>query len=86
MDMSEWNGRETADLTYKDVEGDFTAMLIDKGYLNQNDWQQARPLYYIEVKTTTGPCNIRFYMSKHQYKRVSVLKTPLSLKPLTSCR
>ncbi|KAK3941989.1 hypothetical protein QBC46DRAFT_257257 [Diplogelasinospora grovesii] len=69
-DMDAWSGRETADITYEDTEGDFTAMLVDRGYLDQDEWQDARPRYYIEVKTTTGPCGTPFYMSKYQYQRM----------------
>ncbi|KZF20943.1 hypothetical protein L228DRAFT_223072 [Xylona heveae TC161] len=70
-DMHDWNGRETADITYNDTAGELTAMLADCGYLEyDDDWQNASPKYYIEVKTTTGPCHTPFYMSKHQYKRM----------------
>ncbi|KAK5994782.1 hypothetical protein PT974_03165 [Cladobotryum mycophilum] len=69
-DLEPWHGRDTADITYDDTEGDLTAMLIDRGYLDHDDWEDARPRYYIEVKTTTGPCRTPFYMSKHQYQRM----------------
>jgi hypothetical protein len=68
--MEPWLGRETADITYDDIEGDFTAMLIERGYLSRDLWQAARPRYYIEVKATTGALEVPFYMSKNQYKRV----------------
>jgi hypothetical protein len=68
--MEPWHGRETADLIYDDTEGDLTAMLIQRGYLNRDEWQAARPRYYIEVKATTGPLEAPLYMSKNQYKRV----------------
>lgn len=68
--MEPWLGRETADITYNDTEGDFTSMLIEHGYLNRDEWQAARPRYYIEVKATTGPLEAPFFMSKNQYKRV----------------
>jgi hypothetical protein len=70
-DMESWNGAETADITYNDIHGDFTRLLIDKGYLPSAVWQNARPLYYLEVKTTTKECNTRFFMSKSQHQRVS---------------
>jgi hypothetical protein len=70
-DMEPWNGAETADLTYHDTEGNFTRLLIGNGYLPSATWQQARPKYYLEVKTTTKECNTRFFVSGSQYQRVS---------------
>ena len=70
-DMESWKGAETADITYNDIHGNFTRLLIDKGYLPSAVWQNARPFYYLEVKTTTKECNTRFFMSKSQYQRVS---------------
>lgn len=72
-DMEPWYGRETADITYDDRRGDFTALLIDHGYLDADEWEDKRPKYFIEVKTMTGPLGTPFYMSKHQYERVSAL-------------
>ncbi len=69
-DMEAWVGRETADITYSDFDGAFTRLLIDKGYLASETWADARPHYFIEVKTTTGPCSTPFFMSKYQYRRV----------------
>lgn len=74
--MDPWNGRETADLVYNDTEGDLTALLVENGYLDPSRWHTARPNYFIEVKTTTGPLETPFYMSKYQYRRVSVSETP----------
>lgn len=45
--MEPWYGRETADITYDDTEGDFTALLIDNGYLEADEWEDMRPKYYI---------------------------------------
>jgi hypothetical protein len=70
-DMKGWNDPETADITYNDIHGNFTRLLIDKGYLPSAVWQNARPLYYLEVKTTTNECNTRLFMTKSQYQRVS---------------
>jgi hypothetical protein len=53
--------------------GEFTALLIDRGYLDSEEWADKRPKYFIEVKTTTGPLGHPFFMSKRQYERVSVL-------------
>lgn len=66
-----WRHRETADIVYNDVEGQFTEMLIDRGYLRRDEWVDARPKYYIEVKTTTGRCATPFYVSKNQFDLVS---------------
>ncbi|KAH7131532.1 hypothetical protein B0J13DRAFT_529518 [Dactylonectria estremocensis] len=66
--MRPWNRRETADLVYIDTAGHFTDTLIGCGYLDHDQWHGARPKYYIEVKTTTGPCDTPFYMSGNQYQ------------------
>lgn len=71
--MDDWNGRETADITYNDKYGVLTDLLIGQGYLTPNRWRGRRPMYYIEVKATTGHCGMRFFMSKHQYKRMERL-------------
>ncbi|KAF5723346.1 hypothetical protein FMUND_1980 [Fusarium mundagurra] len=66
--LQAWRGRETADLVYIDAEGHLTNTLIGCGYLGHDEWHGARPKYYIEVKTTTGPCSTAFYMSGKQYQ------------------
>ncbi|KAF5589156.1 ATPase-like ATP-binding domain-containing protein [Fusarium pseudocircinatum] len=66
--LQAWRGRETADLVYVDAEGHLTNTLIGCGYLGHDEWHGARPKYYIEVKTTTGPCSTAFYMSGKQYQ------------------
>ncbi|VUC26126.1 unnamed protein product [Clonostachys rosea] len=66
-DMEPWYQRETADIVYQDSQGDFTALLIDNGYLGE-EWRAARPKYLVEVKTSTGPLATPFYMSKNQYR------------------
>jgi len=55
---------------YNDIGGEFTTLLIDKGYLEVDQWANARPRYYIEVKATTKECSTRFFMSKAQYRMV----------------
>jgi hypothetical protein len=82
-DMAAWAGRETADITYSDVEGAFTRLLIDKGYLGAETWAGARPHYFIEVKTTTGSCSTPFFMSRWQYRRVGFIprEPPIPLFP-----
>lgn len=66
--LESWDARETSDLVYDDVEGEFTRLLWDCGYLAEEEWQDACPTYFIEVKTTTGPCDLPFYVSANQYR------------------
>ncbi|KAH1752035.1 hypothetical protein LV164_008598 [Aspergillus fumigatus] len=68
--MKPWYGGETADITYDDTEGIFTALLIDHGFFDAEEWRDKHPKYYIEVKTTTGHLRTPFYMSKYQYERM----------------
>ncbi|KAJ5646964.1 hypothetical protein N7490_003336 [Penicillium lividum] len=72
-DMAPWYGRETADMTYDDMAGEFTALLIDREYLGAEEWADERPKYFIEVKATTGPLDQPFFMSKHQYQRMRAI-------------
>lgn len=69
-DLQVWEGNEAADLVYADTEGHLTNVLIGCGYLDHDEWHRARPKYYIEVKTTTGPCGTPFYISGKQYQLV----------------
>jgi hypothetical protein len=72
--VEEPSKREEADIIYNDTTGVFTQFLLDKLYLKpSNRWKNATPIYYIEVKTTLKECPTKFYMSKSQYRRVSVL-------------
>lgn len=83
-DLEPWRGAETADLTYQDVHGDFTRLLIAQGYLPAEVWEVARPTYYLEVKTTMKNRDRPFFVSGSQYQRVSVTikkRTPLSHTP-----
>lgn len=68
--MQDWPGRETADITYDDRDGVLTAILIAKGYLVEQVWRDSRPKYFMEVKTTTGECSDRLYISSNQYRLV----------------
>ncbi|KAL3459177.1 hypothetical protein BJX64DRAFT_265188 [Aspergillus heterothallicus] len=68
-DLEPWYGRETADITYTDSEGVFTALLIATGYLD-GSWTGAKPDYFLEVKSTTSDCEAPLYVSKAQYDRV----------------
>lgn len=69
-DLRNWPGRETADITYDDEFGILTAILIANGYLVEQVWGDARPKYFIEVKTTTGGCGDRLFVSENQYRLV----------------
>lgn len=77
--ISPWRGKEKADIMYTDNNSTLTGLLIDKGYLPSNIWAGAKPLYYIEVKTTTGSCETPFYMSKYQYNRVNTISSTLRM-------
>lgn len=73
--ISSWGGSETADITYRDDNGALTSFLVDKGYLEGFDVErlrQAKPLYYLEVKSTPYPYETSFFMSNKQYRRVSL--------------
>ncbi|KAJ3494321.1 hypothetical protein NLG97_g4156 [Lecanicillium saksenae] len=66
-DLQPWNNRETSDFVYDDTAGEFTAHLVDRGYLSSSEWGGACPKYFIEVKSTTSVCGTPFYMSGNQY-------------------
>jgi len=69
--MIPWDGfRESADITYDDAQGIITPLLIEKGYLDQGIWENRKPRYFIEVKSTFRDCNTAFYMSHSQYEKV----------------
>lgn len=70
-DLAPWRGNETADIVYTDQASSLTGRLIAHGYLDWH-WAGKNPTYYLEVKTTTGSCDTRFFMSKAQVKRVSL--------------
>jgi hypothetical protein len=84
--MEPLHGAETADIIYKDTEGEFTQLLITNGYLDGSIWAHARPKYFLEVKTTTKECATRFFLSKSQYKRVYLLSERLVASMLTRFR
>ncbi|KAK6840970.1 hypothetical protein PG987_001830 [Apiospora arundinis] len=58
---------ETSDITYDDIDGVLTNLLIDKGYLPAHISSGERIGYSIEVKTTTDACKAPFYMNNAQY-------------------
>jgi hypothetical protein len=70
--MGAWPGRyETSDFLYGDAWSMLTRHLINAGYLDGNVWAGATPEYLIEVKTTTGNSDGRFYISGTQFRLVS---------------
>ena len=73
-DMHEWRGLETADIVYEDCGPDhkLTGFLSRYGRLRDSLVQGASIRYYLEVKTTTGDCSNRFFLSKAQYLRVRI--------------
>ncbi|KIW90948.1 uncharacterized protein Z519_08731 [Cladophialophora bantiana CBS 173.52] len=73
--MDGWLGRETADITYDDASSALTALLIDQGYLARDGEAEKRPIYYIEAKSTIGPCGRPFFIRKFQYQRMQNLST-----------
>lgn len=84
---SAWPGRrETSDLLYQDTWSALTRHLIDTGYLSGNVWAGATPEYLIEVKTTTGNCDDRFYMSSSQFRLVSQPFHLLHYRPLLTSK
>ncbi|OBT74408.1 hypothetical protein VF21_06830 [Pseudogymnoascus sp. 05NY08] len=64
--MRSWTERETSDIVYSDTNSRLTRFLINLGYLDII-WTESKPEYLIEVKTTTGNCADRFFMSHKQY-------------------
>jgi hypothetical protein len=84
-DLHNWVGRETADIVYEDTSGQLAeflgAVCVEPfpARLEGNLKHKKGPFkYYLEVKTTTGECDSRFFMSGAQYKRVRYI-TLLSL-------
>jgi hypothetical protein len=75
--MGNWQGRETADIVYKDQDGSLTRYLREhctggfpEGIREDRDFTTESIEYFLEVKTTTSACHTRFYMSGSQYARV----------------
>jgi len=73
--MKPWIGKEKADIIFDDSEGEFTKLLIERGYLESDAWMDQQPTYFCEVKTTTRDCEERFYVSGAQYRLVSLPRT-----------
>ncbi|KAF2188895.1 hypothetical protein K469DRAFT_748131 [Zopfia rhizophila CBS 207.26] len=70
QNISNWPGRETADIVYRDRTSCLTRLLIEKGYLGESIWEGCTPTYYIEVKTTTSFLETPFFCSQAQYDRM----------------
>ena len=71
-DLEKDNNRSAiADIEYLDDSGRLTQLLIQKGHLARGLWDIERPLYHIEVKTTTSiDWQEPFFMSKAQERHV----------------
>ena len=62
-----------ADIEYLDSTSEFTEFLIEEGHLDREIWNDKRPFYHLEVKTTTSAdWREPFFMSKAQEKHVSL--------------
>ena len=74
-DLEKDNDRSAiADIEYLDCSGKLTKFLTQKGYLAQALWDSERPLYHVEVKTTTSSnWQEPFFMSKYQERHVRAL-------------
>ena len=73
-EMEEWKGLETADIVYEDCGPDHKLTGFLSEHLRRRDslHREANIKYYLEVKTTTGDCSNRFFLSKAQYLRVRI--------------
>lgn len=60
-------------IVYHDREGTLTKLFVEKGYLDASLWLDRRPLYFMDVKSTTGPCDDAFSMSASEYGKVNNL-------------
>jgi hypothetical protein len=75
--ITNWKGRETADIVYEDCDSKLTEWLDYNctgsypAYDYERDFAEQPIEYYFEVKSTTGACGSRFFLSAGQYKRVS---------------
>jgi len=63
-------GPETTDIIYDDIDGNFTNLLIENGYLSRDIWTDQRPYYYIEVKATINELQTPFFVSHYQYNLI----------------
>ena len=70
--LQAWPNLETADIIYDDKGTSLTNVLTQQGYLQEKDWRDRKPKYFIEVKTTTADGDERFSLSGKQYDLVSI--------------
>ena len=79
-DMDGWSGQETADIVYEDCGPDHKLTAFLSRYLLREYSLHEREdiKYYLEVKTTTLDCSMKFYLSKAQYNRVRICVLPCS--------
>ncbi|KAF2825039.1 hypothetical protein CC86DRAFT_420454 [Ophiobolus disseminans] len=75
--ISNWLGRETADLVYKDCTGDLTQYLrahcegsFPSQISERRNFMRDPIEYFLEVKSSTHDYSTRFYMSGGQYTRM----------------
>ncbi|KAL9034865.1 MAG: hypothetical protein Q9214_006848 [Letrouitia sp. 1 TL-2023] len=64
--------RAIADIEYLDESHKLTHYLAQKGHLAQPLSYSEKPLYHIEIKTTTSDWQEPFYMSKAQERHVNI--------------
>ena len=78
--MDDWRGIETADIVYEDCGPDHKLTAFLSRYLlpGYSLHERENIKYYLEVKTTTGDCSNRFFVSKAQYNRVRICIMPCS--------
>ncbi|KAL8716310.1 MAG: hypothetical protein Q9220_000215 [cf. Caloplaca sp. 1 TL-2023] len=72
LDIENNNDRDAiADIEYLDHSGSFTRYLVQRGHLAQGLWDDERPHYHIEVKTTlSSDWQEPFFMSKAQERHI----------------
>ena len=73
-DLEKYNDRSAiADIEYLDDSGTLTQFLIQKGHLAHGLWHNEKPLYHIEIKTTTSSnWQDPFFVSKAQERHVRI--------------
>ena len=66
-----------ADFTYHDSNGKLTELLTTLGFIRDTEnWSQRPPIYHLEVKSTSEPCNEPFFMSNNQMEKVPPPEVP----------
>jgi hypothetical protein len=67
-DLEPWKGKDV-DMIYDDNESVLTNLLVKNRYLNYT-WIDAKPKYWLEVKSTTRKCGTRFFLTNPEYQKV----------------